>query len=501
MNWIIYLLLLGTLTTSISEENFKSGLNALSKRITVYNIKVSLDVQHKTLTGTETLLWENPGKQPVGELYFHMYPNAFESTHTTFMKERLREATPRPTSKDVSGNINIERIESGQGEQLTSRMQFVQPDDGNEEDRSLLRVTLPHGVPPGGKIKLSMQFFVQLPHLSRRMGYTDDFIMAGQWFPKIAVYETSGMRGRKTEGWNIHQYHANSEFYADFGEYDVYIDAPANNIVAATGTELQPQIIGGDTIRHHFHAEDVHDFAWVASPHLIYSEEPLTSGTKIKLYLDPRHAHLKNRYLQVAQKALSKYREWFGEYPHPVLSIVVPPNHGRHASGMEYPTFITAAASIEETPDLHMERVLVHEIAHQYWYGIVANNEFEEAWLDEGFTSYAEEKLMTSEFRIDPKKFYVPYSPAFNRLTEYSWHYKNRADYVNNVYIGGKHVLQDIEQQIGSDNMQEVMKTYFERWKFRHPCTKDFMDVLEQVSHQKWHDYFAHYVYGISEKL
>jgi hypothetical protein len=470
----------------------------LSNRVANYNIQVSVDGQHKTLTGTETIKWKNPAKGPVKELYFHMYPNAFESTNTTFWKERLADGFPKPTLPDDLGNIQISRMETEQGEQLTSHMQFVQPDDGNQEDRTLLKVDLPYTVPPEGTIKITMQFSVQLPQLHRRMGHTDEFVMAGQWFPKIAVYEPSGTRGRMTDGWHLHQFHANSQFYADFGEYDVSIDCPASDIVAATGSEVSAKPIGRDIARHYFHAGDVHDFAWAASPNFMFSEAPSNSGTTIKLYLDPKHAHLKSRYMQAAQKSLQKYREWYGEYPYPSLSIIAPPAKGKHAGRMQYPTLITASAGIEENPDLNLERVIAHEIAHQYWYGMVANDEFEEPWLDEGFASYAEEKLMTSEFGIDPKQFYRPSSPTYNRLTKYSWQYKNYIDYVNNVYIGGKHVLQEIEQKIGSEKMQEVMKVYFERWKFKHPGTKDFKEILEHVTQQNWQEYFASSVYGNS---
>lgn len=493
---IVHLFLIGTLATAVWKPNYKPEVHHLSDRIANYNIQVSLDAQHKTLHGLETVEWRNPGKIPVSELYFHMYPNAFESEHTTFMTERLKEGKPKPESKDVSANMTIERIETGQGLSLMNHMQFVQPDDGNVQDRTLLKIRLPYSVPPEGTIKMALQFTVQLPHLHRRMGYADDFVMAGQWFPKLAVYEPSGTRGRLTEGWNLHQYHANSEFYADFGSYDVFIDCPSNNIVAATGAEISAEPLAGGRVRHHFHADDVHDFAWAASPNLILSEGRGNPETTIKLYLDANHAHLKNRYVQASKAALTAYEEWFGKYPYSTLSVVVPPKAGRHAGGMEYPTFITVAAANEDKPNLHLELVVAHEIAHQYWYGMVANNEFEEAWLDEAFATYTEDKFMKMQYGFDTNLFYRPYSPTYNRLTEYSWRYKNRADYENNVYIGGKHVLQDIERQIGSDKMQEVMKVYFETWKFKHPGTKDFMDVLEKETGRSWQSYFDSHVYG-----
>ena len=106
--------------------------------------------------------------------------------------------------------------------------------------------------------------------------------------------------------------------------------------------------------------------------------------------------------MYAAKKALSRYSQWYGTYPYSTLSIVVPPPGGNGAGGMEYPTLVTAWGASDKEPDLELERVVVHEIGHQFFYGLVASNEFEEAWLDEGFTSYAEDKVMEAEYGVSP---------------------------------------------------------------------------------------------------
>ena len=122
------------------------------------------------------------------------------------------------------------------------RMAFVQPDDGNKDDHTLLKIPLPKPVGPGEQVTIKTEFLVKLPAAFARMGYVDDFVMAGQWFPKVAAYERKGTRGRTEPGWDLHQYHGNSEFYADFGMYDVKIQVPANYIVAATGFPVKPAV-------------------------------------------------------------------------------------------------------------------------------------------------------------------------------------------------------------------------------------------------------------------
>jgi len=480
-----------------------SAEKALSKRIVEYHMNVEYKPEEQMLLGEQTVTWTNPGAKEVDALYLHTYPNAFESKKTTFMREsggKLRNDSAREGS---FGSMKLTSAKLQNGQNLTQRMWYVQPDDGNTDDHTLLKVSLPEPVKPGESITFSTAFTVKLPHVFARMGVVDDFMMAGQWFPKLAVYEPAGTRGRAEEGWNLHQYHGNSEFYADFGIFNVKIKVPANYIVAATG--FQPKTAVEDpatrTKTYSFYADDVHDFGWSASPNFKYYEESFTAknipGLKIKLYLDPAHEALKDRYFAAAKKALTRFSEWYGQYPYATLSIVVPPKGGNGAGGMEYPTLITAWSAENASPGLNLERVVIHEIGHQYWYGMVATNEFEEAWLDEGFTSYAEDKVMEAEYGVRtsaPIEASYVTSPA--ALKQNAWLYHSHDEYADNVYIRAKLVLRTIESKVGKETMDRIMKTYFERWKFKHPTTKDFQTVVEAVTKDNWGEFFNQYVYG-----
>ncbi|GGG25200.1 M1 family metallopeptidase [Paenibacillus abyssi] len=486
-----------------SEPNtvMKPKPQALSKRVVEYHIDVHLHEGDKLLHGEQTVTWTNPGKKTVSELYFHLYPNAFLSKDTTFMRESGGKLRDDVATAESTGYMKLESLQTMSGSNLLPRLQYVQPDDDNVNDMTLARLRLPEDVAPGQSVTLRMKFQVKLPRVFARMGYADHFIMAGQWFPKLAKYETSGTRGRLHEGWNTHQYHGNSEFYSDFGIYNVKIQVPSNYKVAATGFPTQSIAAQGQTKTYHFYADDVHDFAWAASPDFVYAEEPFSAkgipGVRIKLYLDPLHADLKERYLHAAKTALMKFAEWYGEYPYSTLSIVVPPKGGNGAGGMEYPTLITAFEAATENPGYELERVVVHEIGHQYWYGMVASNEFEEAWLDEGFTSYAEDKVMESEYGIEPNlQVEASYLTDPAPLKQLSWSYRNHDHYAENVYMRAKLVLVGIERQVGAQTMRKIMRTYFQKYKFKHPSTADFQRVVEQVTKTKWDDYFSQYVYG-----
>ncbi|AWB42865.1 EnpEP protein [Paenibacillus sp. CAA11] len=486
---------------SPKESVQQPSAEVLSHRVTEYHIDVSLDAQKRTLTGSQTLTWTHPGQKTVNEIYLHLYPNAFESENSTFMKESGGKLRGDSMPKDGWGSMKLKDIRTTDGISLLHRVQYVQPDDGNVTDKTLVKVRLPRPVKGGEELTLQINFEVQLPKVFARMGTAGDFVMAGQWFPKMSVYEPAGIRNRSAEGWNLHQYHGTSEFYSDFGIFSVRINVPADYIVAATGFPTKSAIIKNDRKTYQFYADDVHDFAWSASPHFVYAEEPFSSaqvpGVRIKLYLDPAHKDLKERYFYAAKAALSAYSKWFGSYPYSTLSIVVPPKDGNGAGGMEYPTLVTAFGASSESPGYDLERTVIHEIAHQYFYGIIASNEFEEPWLDEGFASYAEDKLMEQEYGIVsnlPIQSSLVTSPMPLQLS--AWKYGSAEVYAQNAYTRGKLLLKDLERQLGSKKMAKVMAAYSAKYRFKHPATSDFQKVVEKTTGQSWKNYFNQYVYG-----
>lgn len=474
---------------------------ALSQRVVEYHINVQLVPDTETLIASETVTWTHPGVKPVSDLYFHMYPNAFSSPDTTFMKESGGTLRGDTMPENGFGNMTLTDLRTSEGTSLMQRVQFVQPDDGNVNDKTLLKVHLPQPVNGGESVTLKLQYEVQLPKIFARMGASGNFVMAGQWFPKLSVYEPMGTRGVKEEGWDLHQYHGTSEFYSDFGIFNVTIAVPSDYTVAATGFPVKNAKLKQDQKIYQFYADDVHDFAWAASPDFTVAEEafstPEVPGVRIKVYLDPLHKDLKERYLQAAKAALTYFSKWYGPYPYSTLSIIVPPKEGNGAGGMEYPTLITAFGATDSSPDTSLERTVVHEIGHQYFYGMVASNEFEEAWLDESFTSYAEDRLMEQEYGI---KTNLPLQSSLVTKSEplnlETWKYAGAESYSRNVYIRGKLVLKDIERQVGTKAMNSIMSTYARKFRFQHPTTSDFQKVVEKVTKKSWQPYFEDYIYG-----
>ncbi len=243
--------------------------------------------------------------------------------------------------------------------------------------------------------------------------------MAAQWFPKLGVLE-DGEKGKSA--WNCHQFHAWTEFYADYGSYDVMILVPADYVVGATGELMEKRVLADGYAFWHYVQNDVHDFAWVADPDYRVHEftfrgatqldprmaeiarkrlgrtdaELALSDVKVRLLLHPEHdtALQVARHRRAVEVALAFYGSRFGRYPYKTLTVVDPSRdeQGRSmAAGMEYPTMINCGAPVLPHPRrLAPEGVTIHEFGHQFWYGLSGNNEFEESWLDEGICSFTE---------------------------------------------------------------------------------------------------------------
>lgn len=389
----------------------------LGDRIASYRIEVALDPGVRGLSGKETLTWRNATRSPADELQFHLYLNAFKNDRTSFMRESGGVSRGHRLRKGGWGWIDVLAMtRADDGSDLLPASEFIRPDDGNPDDETVLRVPLERPVPPGGVLDVEITFAARLPRVFARTGYKNDFYFAGQWFPKIGVLEETG--------WNCHQFHQNSEFFSDFGSYDVSITVPTGYVVGATGALVAPPADAGDgTTTHRFRQHDVHDFAWTADPDYIrevrwfrYEEQKdaaeeqrlarvlgLPPGSdalrlgdvEVILLIHPEHAAQIDRHFDAAFQALRWYGTWYGSYPYATLTVVDPAWGARGAGGMEYPTLITAgtdyfAPAGRQSP----ESVTIHEAGHQWWYGMVATNEFEEAFLDEGFNNYSQGHIL-----------------------------------------------------------------------------------------------------------
>jgi hypothetical protein len=557
-----------TVSNGVEARSFSTGVEAAlqggptpsprlpetSDRIVDYTIDVELDAVRKQLDGHERLTWRNPSSEPVADLWFHLYLNAFKDRKSTFMREsggqlrgdRMTEgkwgridvksialveqanATPvERGAKPAGGRPTSPRppIPDPDTRQRQLSLTFEHPDDDNADDRTVARAILREPVPPGGSVTLDIVFRAYLPQVFARSGYVRDYYLVGQWFPKLGVYEPAGMRGRATGGWNCHQYHATSEFYADYGRFRVNITVPSRFVVGATGQRVDKHDNGDGTTTRSYEQADVHDFAWTADPDFVemrrifsasrdvtpaaYREAARLLGrslddvrlcdVEVILLLQPAHLSLADRHFAAVFAGLRRFGLWYGRYPYRTLSVVDPAYGAEGSGGMEYPTFITAGTSILANVwpfrDLAgPEGVTVHEFGHQFWYGMVGNNEFEEAWLDEGIDSYSTGRVMEIEFPRSQGEG-VPFlrlgerdmlrvmngpDSGFHAVLQPAWSFGD--DYGFFAYAKPEIVLRTLENMLGRETMARVMRTYQERWRFRHPSSRDFFDTASAVA-------------------
>ncbi len=508
----IYLSICNPLNFSFPQQTI--FIKPLSDRIASYDMYVKLNPVKKLITGEETLYWKNTSSDKINELRFHLYLNAFKNSKSTFIKESGGQL--RGDRLDMQSDLNwgwedilsmkvwesSERspsdIPSGKdGEDLTHKIKFIHPDDNNKDDRTVISVPLDKPVLPGKEIILNIKFESKLPKVFARSGFSDDFFMAGQWFPKIGVYEKAGERYAVKGQWNCHQYHANSEFYADFGVYNVHITAPKDFIVGAVGVLQNERLNNDGTKTLFYHAEDVIDFAWAASP-LFRVVNAAWKHVKIRLLLQPQHLDQADRHINSVKNALEYFDKYLGKYPYPNLTIVDPPFRGMGSAGMEYPTFFTAGCLWGMPGGMRFtENVVIHEFGHNYFMGMLATNEFEEAWMDEGFNSYYEARIMDhyygkknsfvnifgyhlGDFEFQRESYAGMNNPKIAPDFQYSWKYVD-GGYGAITYDKTSAWMTTLERLVGKKVMDEIMQTYFERWKFKHPCGRDFIAVVNEV--------------------
>jgi hypothetical protein len=495
-----------------------------------YEISVELDAAGKMLLGKEEIVWTNPTRDTVPDMLLHLYWNAFKNEDSVFLREAAAESMFAGGGAPDDGEwgwIDITDIRLADGSDLKPGLQFVTP-DGPETagDQTVARVLFPAPVQPGESVRLRIEFRSKVPRTVARSGYYRNSFFIGQWFPKPGVYE----EGR---GWNAHAYHQNSEFFSDFADFVVHITVPSRFVVGSSGKQTDAKVDeAAGTTTFTFTQGMVHDFAWMADPRYMRIERDFIAAkevtpqeyqdtatllglpldevrlpdVKMILMIAPEHKGQIERHFRALRAALKYYGLWYGPYPYETVTMVDPP-YRTGSGGMEYPTLFTAGTGVLTSRDvLSPEGVIVHEFGHGYWYGLVANNEFEAAWLDEGFNTYSTGRVMAKAygpgamafvfkgFPLDwflrvPKNFDFELNRAaaintvrYDPVTAWSWKFYNRGSYAANVYMRAATLLSTLEGVLGEPSWSRIMRTYHTRYRYKHPTKADFVGVVSEVS-------------------
>ena len=481
-----------------------------------YRFNVRLDVDNHSLSGEEIITYKNNSPDTLDRVYLHLYPNAFRDKNSTFSKEAKKFNRHLRITPYNNGYIDI--LEFRIIRKDTNIAPENAPVGAYRIEDTILESLLPEPLSPGEELQIYIKFYEKIPALVKRGGWRGKQYDFGQWYPKLVVYDENG--------WHPDQYHLNGEFYGEFGTYDVSITLPYNYIIAATGevTEGDPgwYWVKVDTSLSDeewkkqykkqlaeitkkglkakervvkFHAEKIHDFAWLTSPDFLYECGEWHSIPIHVLYDKRARKSWSKKVVQRGERVLKWLSTRFGMYPYPQLSIT----HGLLGGGMEYPMLVMNSGPAEG--------LIAHEVGHIYFYGILANDELAEAWLDEGFTTFQEgwyeqthygtagyprksrsksilEKWLTPSTSGREEKLarLVDYTTSgYNEPLSLPAH-KYRGGYQINAYTKGATFYEMLKYIVGDSIWDRIAHEYFDRWKFKHVNEQRFKQVCEDVS-------------------
>jgi hypothetical protein len=456
----------------------------------IYDIDASLNIGLNRLNIKQTLLYKNNSPDTLQFIYFHLYLNKYR-----------KNSLAKPELTYDQGAIRLfEVCENGK-----QCKQY-------QVNETLMKLTLKEKLPPGYWVRFYFEYASVLPHAGERCGYHDYHYDVGNWYITPVVYDR--------RGWHLHQ-HLNNEFYQEWGNYRVTLHLPKGYMVGATGNLMNPETALQDTLPEnrawflkypedttkttwYFQADQVHDFAWVADPYYVLMQSHWQGITLNVLAIDVV-ASIWQDVTDWGMQALQYLHTTFGEYPYDNLTIA---DTYIRSGGMEYPGlaminhFIDPVYARDE-----FRAIVIHEMAHNWFYGLLANNQTEKGWLDEGFTTFAE--IRTFEHLFGKKENYNPGNRGWfiNRFGYTSDIFRDHAlsylylakynldrdiidlhpDYMDDTgyileYSKMAMVLIMLEYTLGDTLFNAGMHAYYRQWRFRHPYPEDFFAVMEQTT-------------------
>lgn len=460
----------------LKEEDFERS---------IYKIECELNTEDKTLSAIQELDYYNNDDIEMNEIYFHVYPNAFKKEETApFLFDDFDNAYKKGFEPGYSEILSISEIE-GENEKLLKH-------SFSGIGETILKVELDKPLGPKGRVSLRICFKLYIPPASERFGYGENNFNLGNWYPIAAVYD-----GR--DGWNLDKYYPIGDpFFSDASDYRVRIKAPRDYTIAASGKNIKKNTEGNYTVWE-FEESALRDFAFVANNNFKMIEEEF-EGISIKSYFYKGNEVRGKEALECGVKSIKLFNKLFGKYPYSDYSIV----ETEFPSGMEYPTLVYISDKLYNT-DYNIDALIitvVHETAHQWFYGIVGNDQIDEAWLDEGFASYGE--VLYAEYIYGKKTGMDYYEKSVEgnieealsteaidgSLSKSLSEFKDWGDYGPTAYGRGAQMLHELRQMLGDDNFFKILKAYVGEYKFKIAYTEDFIEICEEISGKDLSEFF-----------
>ena len=472
-----------------------------------YEINVTLDTEGHTLTGSETVTYKNNSPDTLDVFHLHLYPNAYREKSSQLIRDFMQSTLffIVGLTKSRRGWIDVTELRVD-GETAAF-----------DVDGTILTSRFTKPLLPGQEARIEIAFTEKIRRKIGRAGYAGQHYDMAQWYPKMVVYNR--------DGWHPDQFRM-GEFYGEFGTYDVYITLPEEYVIAASGLlvsgdpgwtknplpggrpgghpggrggkESAPEGTQGSRKTVHFRAENVHDFAWCADPTFVV-QDTTWNDVRIMSFFRIWNRSWVDSTLAHGLRTVKWLERIAGPFPYPQISIVDCPTHG----GMEYPMLVMNGYADEG--------LVLHEIGHTYFYGILANDERTEAWMDEGFTQYQMFWYMEEHYGPfgQPEEKGRPRSRLWERVAVPVID-RHRTGFAERVatpvhefkngysmmpYIKAPLFLRALRYTVGDETFQRILQTYVDRWKFKHVDEAVFLSVCEEVSGMELGDLFKQWLH------
>lgn len=464
----------------------QSELEASAKNLSTYNIDVTLNAD-KTLDCKQTVTYKNNTGTSLNSIMFHLYPQSF----------RL------DAKSSVVSSLNYKKCYyNGATEgKIEITCQRVNDEDSNIEicgnDQDIANVTLNKTLSPDESVDIYFEYKVTMPNINHRFGYGDDTINIANFYPIACMYENGDFV--------IDSYHYNGDpFYSDVANYNVSLTAD-KNLVLATSGNIVNTTENENTNTYTMNALVIRDFAMVLSDKFDIVSDKVGDTTINYYYYSNKYP---NEAIKASVDAVTTFNSLFGEYPYSTLNVVESDFvHG----GMEYPNLVLISDMVDVQSDYI--NVIVHEIAHQWWYGIVGNNEYNYGWLDEGLTEYStvlfyEENpdygVDTQELISNTTNSYITFVEVYTKvfsqvdttMNRKLDKYSNESEYVYIAYVKGMLIFDNVRDLLGKDKFMKCLQTYFKDNKFRIATPDSLIEAFNKSSNCNLRDIFESWING-----
>ncbi|MBQ0017522.1 MAG: M1 family metallopeptidase [Clostridiales bacterium] len=482
---LVCILFASVFLTGCNNGNFVAKF---SNDVNEYNIYLTVNEVNHTVKASQETFYINNTDTTLENICFHLYPKSFEECAVNKPISVLYQSKAYPNGESFS-EFNLTKV-CVNGEEVVKNLEGL--------DSSILRVDLKEQLFPDEKVKISFEYEIKLPNINHRFGYGDNTINLGNFYPIACVYE-------KDSGFNKAEYHFNGDpFYSDIANYTVEVKNNEKYVVASSGKQVKCEVVENEKTTK-IEAKAVRDFDVILSDKFSQMEKQVGSTKILYYYYNDQRP---DESLKTAEDALNTFNDLFGKYPYETLSVVE--SNFVHG-GMEYPNLVMISDCLEKYEDY--QNTIVHEIAHQWWYGMVGSNEFNYGWLDEGLTEYStalfyEQNesygLKYDEIVKNANSSYCMFVDVYDdifgkvdtsmnrKLNEYD----TEPEYVYISYVKGMLLFDSLREVLGTKTFMKCLKNYFNTYKGNNVSPNELIASFEKTSLRRLENFFESWMSG-----